>query len=96
MHAKAYSTKDGILIIPPYGTGGHRFGRISRLSVMDNIRECVYIMLKDEAKADNRVWWYREPYRVTVREEVGERGTYVYSVWRGTGANGKPAVRDQR
>lgn len=96
MHAKAYSSKGALMIIPPYGNGGHTFRRNSRLPVMDDIRECVYIMLKDEAKRNDRVWWYHMPYRVIVRAECAERGAYVYSVIKGTGQNGKPAVKNQR
>lgn len=94
MHAKAYSTSKTIIVIPPYGPGGRSFVRHSRLPVMDDIRECVYLMLKDMAKANTNAWWNREPYRVTVREL--NRGEYVWHVYKGTGQNGKPPVKDQR
>lgn len=94
MHAKAYSDGKMLTIIPPYGAGGLKFPRHSRLPIMDDIRECVYLILKDRAKTDHRLWWYSHPYRVTVREE--SKGVYVYSVHKGTGPLGKPAVKDQR
>jgi hypothetical protein len=91
MHGHVYSSRDGIRVIPPYGEGAFDYSKgNTRLSVKENVRSAVALMLtdyaakvRDGAKAigmrEPSFWWENYEYTISIREDY-TRGTYVYSV----------------
>jgi len=96
MHGHAYSSRDGIRVIPPYGEGAFDYTKgNSRNSTKENVRSAVALMLADYAAQVRKgarnigmgeplFWWENHEYTITVREEV-ERGTYTYHVYKDEG-----------
>jgi hypothetical protein len=92
MHGHVYSSRDGIRVIPPYGEGAFDYSKgNTRLSVKENVRSAVALMLadyaakvRDGAKAigmrEPSFWWENYEYTISIREDYTARGTYVYSV----------------